>query len=79
MIVYLIILILAIATSICAAMYWTVKIELKHLQDNFQIKLLAKHISLTREIESLTKIRAKELDFTELDKIIENLRRLHNG
>jgi hypothetical protein len=70
---------LAIATSIFAAMYWTVKIEFKHLQDNFQIKLLAKHISLTREIEALTKIRTKELDFTELDKIIENLRRLHNA
>lgn len=70
---------LAIATSIFAAMYWTVKIELKHLQDNFQIKLLAKHISLTREIEALTKVRTKELDFTELDKIIENLRRLHNA
>ena len=79
MIVYLIILMLTMTTSLFAAMWWTVKIELKHLQDNFQIKLLAKHISLTREIEALSKIRSKELDFTELDKIIENLRRLHNG
>jgi hypothetical protein len=70
---------LVIATSVLAAMFWTVRIELKHLQDNFQLKLLAKHIALTREIEALTKIRSKELDFTELDKIIENLRRLHNG
>lgn len=79
MISYLIILVLAIAASVSIAMYWTIKIELKHLQDNFQMKILAKHISLTREIEALTKVRTKELDFTELDKIIENLRRLHNG
>jgi hypothetical protein len=79
MIMYLIMLVLAISTSFFAALYWTIKVELKHLQDNFQMKLLAKHINLTREIEALSKLRSSELDFTALDGIIENLRRLHNG
>ncbi len=79
MISYIVIIILAIAGGVSYAMYLTVKRELRLLQETFQLKVLAKHIGLTREIEALSKIRTKELDFTELDKIIENLRRLHNG
>lgn len=72
-------LLLAIAGAIFFALYLTVKRELRLLQENFQLKVLSKHIALTREIEALTRLRSKELDFTELDSIIENLRRLHNG
>ena len=77
-IIFILLVLSLIGSALLFAMLLTVKAELKHLQDNFQLKLLSKHVALTREIEALTRVRNKELDFTELDSIIERLRTHHN-
>ncbi len=77
--IYILLILSLVACSLIFAMYLTVKRDLKHLQDTFQLKILAKHVALTREIEALTKVRKNELDFTELDNIIENIRKIHYG
>jgi hypothetical protein len=68
-----------VACSLIFAMYLTVKRDLKHLQDTFQLKILAKHVALTREIEALTEARKNGADFSTLDNILENIRKVHYG
>ena len=54
---------------------YQVKKELKFVNDTFHLKVLSKHIKLTREIEALTLLR-NQTDFGRLDEIIQRLKAL---
>lgn len=77
--IYILLILSLIACSLIFTMYLTVKRDLKHLQDTFQLKILAKHVALTREIEALTEARKNGADFSTLDNILVNIRKIHYG